>query len=80
MKLRVIVKLKDGVLDPQGMTIQRSLNKLGHREITSVRQGKYFEIEFRGAQNKQDRKDSIQKIAREILSNPIIETFEIEEI
>jgi phosphoribosylformylglycinamidine synthase len=80
MKLRVIVKLKDGVLDPQGETIQRSLNKLGHREVSRVRQGKYFEIEFEGAQSLQGGKESIQKIALEVLSNPIIETFEIEEI
>ncbi len=47
MKARVIVRLKDGVLDPQGQTIQRSLNKMGH-EVTELRQGKYFDIDING--------------------------------
>ena len=46
MKVQIVVKLKDGVLDPQGEAIQRSLKKLGHKEISRVRQGRYFELEI----------------------------------
>lgn len=80
MKARVIVKLKEGVLDPQGQTIQRSLHKLGHTQVVEVRQGKYFEIEFNGIQQAGRIRDLTEKIARDVLSNPIIESFEIEEI
>jgi phosphoribosylformylglycinamidine synthase subunit PurS len=44
MKARVYVTMKLTVLDPQGQAVQRALNGLGHKEIASVRQGKYFEI------------------------------------
>ncbi|HEY2933236.1 MAG TPA: phosphoribosylformylglycinamidine synthase subunit PurS [Acidobacteriota bacterium] len=74
MKITVIVKPKEGVLDPQGETIRRALNKLGH-SVQSVRQGKYFELEFNG--NSVDRK-TLETISRDVLSNPIVEDFHIE--
>ncbi|MGH9339442.1 MAG: phosphoribosylformylglycinamidine synthase subunit PurS [Acidobacteriota bacterium] len=80
MKARVIVKFKEGVLDPQGQTIRRSLNKLGHQQIARVRQGKYFEIEFEGVQDVEKARELIEQIAQGVLSNPIIENFEIEDI
>lgn len=83
MKSKIIVRLKESVLDPQGQTIHRALVKMGHAQVKSVRQGKYFELEFDGETKKQDV-DEIRRlseeIARKVLSNPIIEVFEIEEI
>jgi phosphoribosylformylglycinamidine synthase len=79
MKAKVIVRLKDGVLDPQGQTIQRSLNKMGH-EVTELRQGKYFEIEINGMKDESAVRQRVEKIAADVLCNPIIETFEIEDI
>ena len=76
----MIVQLKEGVLDPQGQTICRSLNKLGHREVVNVRQGKYFEIEFKDLTDRGKIRELIEQIASEVLSNPIIESFSIEEI
>ena len=80
MKARVIVQLNEGVLDPQGETIRRSLVKMGHSEVSRVRQGKFFEIELDGIDNKTDIHQLIEKIAHEVLSNPIIESYEIKEI
>lgn len=80
MKAKVIVKLKDGVLDPQGQTIQRSLRKLGHAAVAHVRQGKYFEIDFNGINDPQRIREWTEEIAQGVLSNPLIESFEIEEI
>jgi len=79
MKVRVIVKLKDEVLDPQGQAIHRALLKMGHEEVLSVRQGRCFELELNGA-NRSEIRQTIQKISSNILSNPLIENFEIEEI
>ena len=76
----MIVQLKEGVLDPQGQTICRSLNKLGHSEVVDVRQGKYFEIEFKNRTNRKKIRELTEQIANEVLSNPIIESFDIEEI
>jgi len=79
MKAKVIVRLKDGVLDPQGQTIQRTLNKMGH-EVTGLRQGKYFEVEINGLKDESAVRKVVEEIARDVLCNPIIETFEIEDI
>ena len=81
MKAKVVVRLKDGVLDPggQGQTIQQSLKKMGH-EVTQLRQGKYFEIELNGMKDESAVRQLVEKIAADVLCNPIIETFEIEDI
>lgn len=79
MKVKIIVKLKPGVLDPQGQAIQRSLNIMGHDEVVAVRQGKYFELEFNGRDQEKVRETALQ-ICDEILSNPLIENYEIQEI
>ncbi len=80
MKAKIIVRLKDGVLDPQGQTIQRSLNKMGHPEVTSLRQGKYFEVELDGLEDEDAARRLMEEISRDVLCNPIIEAFEIEDI
>ncbi|HLV02141.1 MAG TPA: phosphoribosylformylglycinamidine synthase subunit PurS [Acidobacteriota bacterium] len=78
MKSKVIVRLKEGVLDPQGQTIQRSLKRLGVEGVSSVRQGKFFELEFSGESDPARVRKITEEIARNVLSNPIIETFEVE--
>ncbi len=75
MKAVVHVSLKKTVLDPQGQTIARALEGMGYSSVREVRQGKYFEIELeRGAGPDQARVE-IEKIAREVLTNPVIEDF-----
>ncbi len=79
MKAKLIVLLKDGVLDPQRQTIQRAHNNIG-QELTELRQGKYFEIEINGMKDESAVRQRVEKIAADVLCNPIIETFEIEDI
>jgi phosphoribosylformylglycinamidine synthase len=78
MKARVHVSLKPSVLDPQGQTITRALHSLGNREILDVRQGKYFDVELDGGLGKEALAAKLQAISAEVLSNPVIEDFEIE--
>ncbi len=75
MKAFVYVSLKRSVLDPQGKTIQGALNKMGYKGLQDVRQGKYFEITLDGGLNRSDAESEIGKIAREVLTNPVIEEF-----
>jgi len=75
MKAYVYVSLKRSVLDPQGKTIQNALQKLGHKGIAEVRQGKYFEIALDGLAPEQARAE-IEQIARDVLTNPVIEEFQ----
>lgn len=78
MKAKVYVSLKSGVLDPQGKAIQHSVELLGYSGIADVRQGKYFEIALDGTVNSEQALESVDKIAREVLSNPIIEDYRVE--
>ena len=78
MKAKVYVSLKPGVLDHQGKAIQHSVELLGYSGISDVRQGKYFEIALDGSVDNAQARDSIEKIAREVLSNPIIEDYRVE--
>ena len=64
MKARVHVSFKPTVLDPQGQTIQKALQGLGHKSIAGVRQGKFFEIELNPG-SVQD-KSAKEKAARNI--------------
>jgi phosphoribosylformylglycinamidine synthase PurS subunit len=71
VQARVIVSLKKTVLDPQGLAIRNALVGLGHGKIQDVRQGKIFEIEF-------ETGEDLDAIAREVLTNPVIEDYRIE--
>ncbi len=78
MKARVYVTLKPSVLDPQGQTIRSALNSLGHRQVLSVRQGKYFELEFDDQVSGQVAVKDLEEIARDVLSNGVIEDYRVE--
>ncbi len=78
MKAKVYVSLKPGILDPQGKAIQHSVELLGFDGIADVRQGKYFEIAIADSASKDQARDSVDRMAREVLSNPIIEDFRVE--
>jgi phosphoribosylformylglycinamidine synthase subunit PurS len=75
MKAYVYVSLKKSVLDPQGKTIQGALNKMGFRGLQEVRQGKYFEITLNGGLSRSEAQTEIERIARDVLTNPVIEEF-----
>ena len=78
MKARVYVTLKPSVLDPQGQTIRSALNSLGHKQVLSVRQGKYFELEFDDQVSGQVAVKDLEEIARDVLSNAVIEDYRVE--
>ncbi len=78
MKARVYVAMKPSVLDPQGQTISNALNGMGHKEIASVRQGKYFEIGIAEGTGRDSAVRMLDEIARDVLSNPVIEDYRVE--
>jgi phosphoribosylformylglycinamidine synthase len=78
MKARVLVMMKTSVLDPQGQTVQKALNNLGHASVAHVRQGKCFEVEFAPGTSREAAEKELHAIAGEILSNPVIEEYRIE--
>jgi phosphoribosylformylglycinamidine synthase len=75
MKAHVHVTLKKSVLDAQGQTVQNALHKLGHVDVTAVRQGKYFALTLADGVSLDQAKAEVERIAREVLTNPVIEEF-----
>jgi len=75
MKAKVFVTLKRTVLDPQGKTILKALQDLGHANVADVRQGKYFEIGMAEGLAAEKARAEIEQIARDVLTNPVIEEF-----
>jgi len=78
MKAKVYVTLKPSVLDPQGKAIHHSVELLGYEKISDVRQGKYFEISLDPAVSEADARQSAERIAKDILANPVIEDYRVE--
>jgi phosphoribosylformylglycinamidine synthase PurS subunit len=78
MKFRVFVSLKPTVLDPQGQTICRTLNGMGHSSIADVRQGKYFDIIVAEGVSREQAEREIEQIAQDVLANPVIEDYRVE--
>jgi len=75
MKAHVYVTLKTTVLDPQGKTIQGALKKMNYKGVEDVRQGKYFLLTLEPNLEKDKVKAEVERIAREVLTNPVIEEF-----
>lgn len=74
MKLRIIVTLKNGVLDPQGKAIQHALSGLGFDGVDDVRAGKIFELDV--ADSTSDA--AIDDMCRKLLANTVIENYRVE--
>ena len=76
MKARVAidVMLKEGILDPQGKTVEESLPALGFEGVSGVRIGKHISLEIEGA-SREELAGRIEEMSRRFLSNPVIEEF-----
>ena len=70
----VTVRYRDGVLDPQGTTIQRALTDLGMDGIRQVRTGRTFELEL----EPEATRETVEQACKALLANPVIESFDIE--
>jgi|TARA_B100001540_G_scaffold281775_1_gene272080 phosphoribosylformylglycinamidine synthase PurS subunit len=76
MKIKVVVTLKNGVLDPQGKAIQQTLNGMGYSNIEGVRQGKYFDLEI-AEKDEAKAKAAAEEMCKKLLANLVIEDFKI---
>ena len=76
MKISIVVTLKKEVLDPQGKVIQQTIKNMNLKNITNVRQGKYFELEL-DEKKYDDAKSKVEEICTKLLTNPIIEDYKI---
>jgi phosphoribosylformylglycinamidine synthase PurS subunit len=75
-KAVVYVRLKEGVLDPQGVTIHKALAQMGYDDIVSVRTGRFFELEIKDGAREPERQ--INEVCSKLLANPVIEKYTVE--
>ena len=76
MKIKVIITLKNGVLDPQGKAIQQTLNSMNFDSVSEVRQGKFFEIEVH-ENDETKAKSLVDDMCKKLLANLVIEDYKI---
>ena len=76
MKVKVIVTLKNGVLDPQGKAIQQTFNGMSFDNVSEVRQGKYFDIEVKESDERK-AKTQVEDMCKKLLANLVIEDYKI---
>jgi len=76
LKISATVTLKREVLDPQGKVVDQTLKNMGYKNIVSVRQGKYFDIELNET-NKEKAKKIAEEICKKLLTNTVIEDYTI---
>ena len=77
MKAKVIITLKNGVLDPQGKAIEGALSSLGFSGVDNVRQGKFIELDV-DAKNADEAQASVEAMCEKLLSNTVIENYRVE--
>ena len=77
MKVRVLVRLKAGILDPQGATVQRALAGLGFDDVVGLRVGKLIEVDVEAATEAQARA-RVDEMCRRLLANPLLEDYTVE--
>ena len=79
MKFSVTVTLKKEVLDPQGKVVENTLDNLGFKNLKSIRQGKFFEIEIN--ENDQEKaKNTVIEMCEKLLVNLIIEDYKVNKL
>lgn len=77
MRARVFVRLKGGILDPQGMAVKRALEGLGYAEVRDLRVGKVLDVELETSSPAEARL-RLEEMCRRLLANPVTEEFTME--
>ncbi|MCK4656869.1 MAG: phosphoribosylformylglycinamidine synthase subunit PurS [candidate division Zixibacteria bacterium] len=77
VRAKIRVELKDGVLDPQGVTIKNALVDMGYPEIASVKSGKTFDLEI-DLDDRELVETKLDEMCRKLLANPVIEQYSVE--
>ena len=77
MKARVLVRLKPGILDVQGASVQRALQGLGFGEVQGLRVGKVLDLELDGVGGDSARR-RVEEMCARLLTNPVIEDYTVE--
>ena len=77
LQVRIFITLKNGVVDPQGITIKGVLESLGYQDIANIRLGKYIQMELNSTSREEAEKD-VEEMCDKLLANPVIENYRYE--
>jgi phosphoribosylformylglycinamidine synthase len=77
LKIRVLVRPKEGILDPQGQTVERALPALGYEGVSNVRIGRLIELDVEGG-DADALTASVREMCERLLANPLIESYQVE--
>ena len=77
MRIKILVRLKGQILEPQGKVIEQSLNSLGFTEFSNIRQGKLIELDLPDNISKKEKAQKIDFACKKLLVNDIIEEYEV---
>ena len=77
MRIKILVRLKGQILEPQGKVIEQSLNSLGFTEFSNIRQGKLIELDLPDNLSKEEKVQKIDFACKKLLVNDIIEEYEV---
>ena len=77
MRIKILIRLKNQILEPQGKVIEQSLKSLGFEDFSNIRQGKLIEIDLPDILNEEERSKKIDAACKKLLVNEIIEEYEV---
>ena len=77
MRIKILVRLKSQILEPQGKVIEKSLSNLGLKNLNNIRQGKLIELDIPDKLSKEERDELITSACKKLLVNEIIEEYEV---
>ena len=77
MKVRVLIRPKEGILDPQGQAVERALPALGYEGVSNVHVGRLIELEVDGGGDVTSR---VEEMCERLLANPLIESYEVQRL
>ena len=77
MRIKILIRLKSQILEPQGKVIEQSLNNLGFNEFNNIRQGKLIELDLPDNSSKEEKDQKIDSACKKLLVNDIIEEYEV---
>ena len=77
MRIKILIRLKNQILEPQGKVIEQSLKSLGFEDFSNIRQSKLIEIDLPDSLNEEERSKKIDAACKKLLVNEIIEEYEV---
>jgi phosphoribosylformylglycinamidine synthase len=77
MRVKILIRLKSQILEPQGKVIEKSLSNLGLNNFTNIRQGKLIELDISDKLTEEEKNDLITSACKKLLVNEIIEEYEV---